>query len=104
MDTPLFRKVDNLFGPFSTWTVHNSLDNVDARLPLTQGCLPPLIDSTTGYYNSTGMYSTTCNLWSAFLARVQQGTCLRSVQQHRYACIAMPTGNIPEASEIWTPL
>ena len=62
------------FGPFSTWTVHSSLDNVDAHLPLTQGCLPQLIDSTTGYYNSIGLHSS--SLWSAFLTSVQQGRAL----------------------------
>ena len=73
-DTPLFRKVDKFFGPFSTWTVHNSLDNVDAHLPLTQVCPPRLIDSTTGHYNSIGSYSS--SLWSAFLASVQEGRAL----------------------------
>jgi len=67
-DTPLFRKAD------CTWTVHNSLDNADAHLPLTQVCLPLLIDSTTGHYNSTGMHST--SLWSAFHTSVQQGRAL----------------------------
>ena len=43
-------------------------------LPLTQGCQPLLINSTTGHYNSTGMYST--SLWSAFLTSVQQGRAL----------------------------
>ena len=57
-DTPLFHKADRFFGPFATWTVHNSLDNADAHLPLTQGCPPRLINSTTGHYSSTGMYST----------------------------------------------
>ena len=70
-DTPLFRKADKFFGPFSTWTVHNSLNNADAHLPLTQVCQPPLIDSTTGHYNSIGSHSFT--LWSAFLASIQQG-------------------------------
>ena len=73
-DTPLFRKADRFFGSFSTCTVQNSLDNADACLPLTQGCQPLLINSTTGHYNSTGMYST--GLWSAFLASVQQGRAL----------------------------
>ena len=34
-------------------------------LALMEGCLPPLIDSTTGHYNSTATHST--SLWSAFL-------------------------------------
>ena len=68
-DTPLFRKVDTFFGSFSTWTVQNSLDNADAHLPLTQGCPPLLINSTTRHYNnSTGIHS--ISLWSAFLASV----------------------------------
>ena len=62
---------------------------------------PPLLsNSTTGHYNSTGMYST--GLWSAFLASVQQGRVLERSQQH--GCIGMPTGNTLEASEIWMPL
>ena len=76
MDTLLFRKADKFFGSFSTCTIQNSLDNVDTHLPLTQGCPPLLINSTTGHYNSTGMCSITCNLWSAFLTRVQQGRAL----------------------------
>ena len=68
-DTPLFRKVDRFFSPFSTWTVQNLLDNAVAHFPLTQVCPPLLINSTTGYYNnSTGIHST--SLWSAFLASV----------------------------------
>ena len=43
----LLRKVDGFFGPFSTWTVQNSLDNLDVHLPPMQGCLQPLIASTT---------------------------------------------------------
>ena len=39
-----------------------------------QGCLPPLINSTTGHYNSTGTHST--SLWSAFLTSVQHGRAL----------------------------
>ena len=38
-------KWTTLFGPFSTWTVHNSLDNAVTRLPLTPVCPPLLIDS-----------------------------------------------------------
>ena len=73
-ETLLFCKADKFFGPFSTWTVQNSLDNADTHLPLTQGCPPPLIDSTTGHYNSTGSHST--SLWSAFLVSIQQGRAL----------------------------
>ena len=39
-----------------------------------QDCPPPLIDSTTGHYNSTCTHRT--SLWSAFLASVQQGRAL----------------------------
>jgi len=73
-DTPLFRKADKLFNPFCTWTVHNLLDNADVHSPLTQVCLPWLIDSTTGHYNSIGSHSS--SLWSVFLASVQQGRAL----------------------------
>ena len=54
--------------------LQNLVDNADTRLPLTQDCQPPLIDSTTGHYNITGTYST--SLWSVFLASVQQGRAL----------------------------
>ena len=68
-------------------------------MPLTQVC-PPLINSTTGHYNSTGMHST--SLWLAFLASVctareSSGMQLRSARQHEYA---LPR---PPASEIWMP-
>ena len=33
-DTSLFRKADGFFGPSSSWTVQNSLDNADAGRPL----------------------------------------------------------------------
>ena len=46
-----------LFGPSSTSTVQNSLDKVDAGMPLTQDYPLPLINSTTGHYNSTGMHT-----------------------------------------------
>ena len=71
-NTPLFRKVDKFFGPFSTCTVQNSLDNADTHLPLTQGCRPWLIDSTTGHYNTIGSHSS--SLWSAL--SVQEGRAL----------------------------
>ena len=105
VDTLLLCKVDGFFGPFSTWTVQNSLDNLDVHLPPTQGCLPPLIASTTEHYNSTGTHST--KLWSAFLTSVQQGRALdctfvllnsMGTDCHTYQKI------IPEASEIRTPL
>ena len=80
-DTSLFCKVDRFFGPFSTWTVQNSLYNVDACLPLTQGSPPPLINPTTGLYNTTGILNT--SLWSAFLAHVHQGRALE------HACVAL---------------
>ena len=73
-DTLLFRKADKFFGPFSTCTVQNSLDNADAHLPLTQVCPPPLIDSTTEHFNTIGSHSS--SLWSAFLASTQQGRAL----------------------------
>jgi len=73
-DTPLFRKVDKFFSPFSTWTVHNALYNADTHLPLTQGCPPRLTDSTTGHYNTIGSHS--YSLWSAFLRSVQEERAL----------------------------
>ena len=63
---------------------------------IMHACLSPplLINSTTGHYNSTGMYST--GLWSAFLASVQQGRALERGQQH---------GALPCLPEIhWKPL
>ena len=41
---------------------------------LMQGSPAPLKNSTTGFYNSTGMHST--SLWLAFLASVQQERAL----------------------------
>ena len=73
----------------------------DVHLPPMQGCLPPLIDSTTGHYNSTGMHSP--NLWSAFLTNFQQG---RALECAFIALDSMGTHchtyrkNIPEASKI----
>ena len=95
--------MDRFFGPFSTWTVQNSLDNAVARLPLIQGSPPLLINSTTGHYNSTGMQVT--SLWSAFLASVQQGRALlkHPFLRNAHVRIATPTGNTPEASEVRTP-
>ena len=101
---PLFRKANGFYGPFSTWIVQNSLDNADVHLPLVQGCLPLLIDSTTQRYNSTCTHST--NLWSAFHTSVQQG---RALERAFVALNSMGThchayGNTPEASEIRMPL
>ena len=66
-------------GPSSTWTIQNSLDNVGARVPLTQDCPPSLIKSTTGHYNSTGTHST--SFWLAFPASVQQGRALEHTSE-----------------------
>ena len=107
-DTLLFRKADKFFSPFSTWTVHNSLDNVDVHLPLMQVCPPQLIDSTTGYYNNIGSHSS--SLWSAFLASVQQGRTLErtfvalnsmGVHCHAYQKYTRSLRNT-NASFIWT--
>ena len=54
--------------------MQNSLDYVDAGMPLMQDCPAPLIDLTAGHYNSTEMHST--SLWLAFLAGLQQGGAL----------------------------
>ena len=81
---PLFHKADRLFGPTSTWTVQNSLQNADARKPLTQDCPPLLLDAMTGHHNSTGTHST--SLWLAFLASIQQERAMEgrfcSIQHH----------------------
>ena len=76
-------------------------------MPLTQVCAP-LINSTTGHYNSTGTHST--SLWLAFLTSVQQGRALEcsfisldnmSINCHghqpqKYGCL-----NIPNA-QLWS--
>ena len=95
VDTPLFQKAYRLFGSFSTWTVQNSLDNVVACLPLTQGCPPLLINSTTGQYNSTGTCMHSISLWSVFLASTQQGRALECAfvalnSKHGYALPCLP--------------
>ena len=69
-DTSLFRKVDRFCSPASTWTVQNSLDNVDAGRPLAQDCPAPLIDSPTGHCINTGTHS--FSLWLSFSVIVQQ--------------------------------
>ena len=79
----------------------NFLDNADTHLPLTQVCPLQLIYSTTAHYNSTGAHST--SLWLPFLASVQQERALERTSTAR-VCIAMPTGNILEASKIRMPL
>ena len=73
-NTPQFRKADKFFGPFSTLTVDNSLNNADAHLPLMQVCPPQLTNSTTRHYYSIGSHS--ASLWPAFLTSVQQGRAL----------------------------
>ena len=87
---PLFHKADRLFGPTSTWTVQNSLQNVDARKPLTQDCPPLLLDAMTGHHNSTGTHST--SLWLAFLASIQQERAMEgrfcSIQHHNYTLLS----------------
>ena len=86
----LSHKVDSFFSPSSIRTVQNSLNN--ARMPLTQDSLPPLIKSTTEHYNSTGTHST--SFWLAFLASVQQGRALEctfiSAQWHKYELSRLP--------------
>ena len=100
----LFRKADRFCSPASTWTVQNSLDNADAGRPLTQDCPAPLVDSPTEHYTNTGKHSS--SLWLSFLAIVQQG---RALERHLHkplngtSMLAMPTGNIPETSEVGTP-
>ena len=79
-------------GPTSTWTVQNSLDNVDAGMPLAQDCPAPLVDSPTGHYTNTGSHSS--SLWLSFLAIVQQRRALErrlcSAQRHKYALPRLP--------------
>ena len=57
---------------FSIWTVQNSLDNVDADMPLAQD------------RSLHGMHS--ASLWSAFLASAHQGRALeqQNTQLHKY--------------------
>ena len=104
-DTMLLRKVDGFFGPFNTWTVQNSLDNLDVHLPPMQGCLPPLIASTTEHYNSTGTHST--NLWSAFLTSIQQGRALDCTCSTAWVQIATPTKKLyrkpPKYGHLYNP-
>ena len=60
-------------------------------MPLRQDCPQPLINSTTGHYNSTCTHST--SLWLAFLANCNKeelGTRLRSAQLHQYALSCLP--------------
>ena len=87
-DSLLFHKADRFFGRSSTWTVQNSLDNADTGMPLTQDCPAPLIDSTTGHYNSTGTHST--SLWLVFLTSIQQGRALECAQRHEYTLPHLP--------------
>ena len=64
-DTPLYSvKRASSSVPLVPAAVHNSLDNADAHLPLTQVCLPPLINSTTGRYNSIGSNSSFSQAYS----------------------------------------
>ena len=98
---------DRFFGPSSTWTVQSSLDNADAHMPFTQGCPSLLIDSPTGHYNSTGMYSTSLGL--AFLASVQKGRALESAfvalnSKYVLPCLLEIYTCISEAFEIQMPL
>jgi len=48
--------------------------HADASMPHAQDCPVPLIDSTTGHYNSSGMHNS--SIWLAFLASIQQGGAL----------------------------
>ena len=50
------------------------LNSQDTGMTLAQDFQAPLIDSTTGQYNSAGMNNS--NLWLAFLASLQQGRAL----------------------------
>ena len=70
-DALLFLEADRFFSPFSTWTVRNSFNNMNTCMSPAQDCLAPLIDSTTGQYNSTVTHST--SLLLAFLNSIKQG-------------------------------
>ena len=65
-------------------------------MPLMQDF--PLLNSTTGHYNSTGTHST--SLWLAFLTN--NGELWKVASQHSttQVHIAMPPENIPVASKI----
>ena len=69
----LFCKADSFFRPSSTWTVQI---HADAGMPHAQDCPVPLIDSTSGHYNNTGMHNP--SIWLAFHASIQQGEALES--------------------------
>ena len=68
---------DQHFKPklWNAWTVQNSLDNVDAGMPLAQDIPALLSDSTTEHYNSTCKHYT--SLWLAFLPSLQRGRALK---------------------------
>ena len=73
-------------------------------MSLTQDCLTLLVDLTTGHYN---MGTQTTSLWLTFLTSVQQSRTLEHTffvfNSRSMVCIATPTGNMPEASEIQIP-
>ena len=73
-------------------------------MPLTEDCLTLLVDLTTGHYNR-GTQDT--SLWLTFLTSVQQSRTLEHTffvfNSRSMVCIATPTGNMPEASEIQIP-
>jgi len=64
------------------------LDNADTQIPLTQACLPTLINSPTGHYNSTGMHSTASGL--PFTPKETSETHLCSAQKHNYTMPYLP--------------
>ena len=73
-------------------------------MPLTQDCLTLLVDLTTGHYNRG---TQTTSLWLTFLTSVQRSRTLEHTflvfNSRSMVCIATPTGNMPEASEIQIP-
>ena len=71
-------------------------------LAFMHDCLAPLVDSTTGLYTSTGTHST--GLSHQHTIRESSRTRPASQQPTARVHIVTPPRNIPEASEIRTPV
>ena len=80
MDTSLFRKADRFCGLASTWTVENSLDNVNTGRLLAQDCLPPLM-----IHQLDSILT---------LVRIVLTSFLPSYSKGELWSVAMPAGNI----------
>ena len=83
--------MDRFFGLFSTWSAENSLDTVDACMPLTEVCPPQLI-------KQLDIMIALVHIVVVFLASIQQGKALE------YTLLPLNSMNtnchiIPEASK-----